>query len=1051
MNEETFFIEEDIRKLKKQVKNSADLTVINSTISNINNEISPIVNYTTNVFTKGEIASNSYFRCPSIQITNNNVVVAISDYRIGAGEDTSPISIVCKRSLDFGRTWSESIVVLARHTMNTGSRVMDGNLLYNKVTGRLFLFGRREDSNIDWFGATSKTGLIEDFVYTYSDDDGLTWSAEISLSSLVPLDCVCMGQSYGTGIQLKNGYLVLPIFKNTSNTSARLQSGILLSTDNGVTWAVKGFIPDTYGETNEATVVETDDNVILINCRGYISKRRVFITRDFGVTYETHTTDQKIIEPLGCAGTAVKIVNNGDILYAFCNPQNKSLRKNYSVQLSLDCKNWVTSYTYADDRLVNGYSVLATRNSKLLLVTEEYGTIVFHDISNIIYNKNLKLYNYISQTSSNSAYSDKLMQTASKFTLGTGKNASLVDVDISESVVNGSVDFTLEGNSGTINNIDSNFLGKVSGSLVENPNILKGNANIALALPADSGFGETSTVGYTSASSLNGVFKDNGATTNLQIPQQLFSFNIISIYENKYGTIPSADETMASKITWLKNNIYSLDCNWYGYGTCPSGNKASVKFLNGGAWVSGGSVISNTTSSVANITVSSLFVNSFLNLDCIDSTGLFHCLAYSDATDGTTASHILTDFVNLTISFNALYQSVGENKGGTGIHKIIITSNSKDATSSDSKIINLINPLRRVSTTVADTYSKSKVTRKIKSITGQANNTVINFADMLTGGTYVAYNSNGEYKTGIKGETLTFTNSSVTINYQLTTPIVETVDLKTSTDLIGVNPLKAYQGGNVSISSGLTIPTTYYTVPVNASATLSDYYSSLNISKDYTLDSLQNIKNRTYNDFLSTSAIYWGSTSILTGTITQVSGIQLHPGIIGYTSSTTANSGYRCITSQTSTLLSGGEKSTIIFKTATTLLGVTRYMGFHNTLDLTAPTNGVYVKIADGVLTGNVANTSVISTASTSYTVEANTWYRLVIELNSDATSATYKLYADNSATVLLETTLSASIPKTTGKEIGHGDVCTYSGTSAVTIGYLDYIDIILPNARRII
>jgi len=214
---------------------------------------------------------------------------------------------------------------------------------------------------------------------------------------------------------------------------------------------------------------------------------------------------------------------------------------------------------------------------------------------------------------------------------------------------------------------------------------------------------------------------------------------------------------------------------------------------------------------------------------------------------------------------------------------------------------------------------------------------------------------------------------------------------------------------------------------------------------------LADIANKQWNDFISASVLVpWIGVHLLSGTANGATGALKHPGTLMYSSSSSANSGYSVRQTANTIVLGGGEKSTAIIKTASTLMGVTRRIFFHDTIDATAPVDGVYTEIVDGVLSGKTSSNSTRTTTGTTYTLTADTWYRLKCEINKDATQATYTLYADDSATVLWTDTLSTNIPKTIGREVGHGDICTYSGSSAITIGYLDYIDIIIPNARRV-
>jgi hypothetical protein len=214
---------------------------------------------------------------------------------------------------------------------------------------------------------------------------------------------------------------------------------------------------------------------------------------------------------------------------------------------------------------------------------------------------------------------------------------------------------------------------------------------------------------------------------------------------------------------------------------------------------------------------------------------------------------------------------------------------------------------------------------------------------------------------------------------------------------------------------------------------------------------LEQIANKQWNEFCQNGAVApWAISSFSGGTGTAASGSAKHPGCIVYGSSSTINSGVGTRLNPSSILLVGGESTTIVFKTATTLNGVIRRMGFHDTVDHNPPTDGVYVEIINGVLEGETTNNGTRTATNTTYTLTADTWYRLKIELNSDATLATYTLFADDSSTILWTNSLSSNIPKTAGRETSQCDICSYGVASAITIGLLDYMDIIIPKARKV-
>jgi hypothetical protein len=193
------------------------------------------------------------------------------------------------------------------------------------------------------------------------------------------------------------------------------------------------------------------------------------------------------------------------------------------------------------------------------------------------------------------------------------------------------------------------FAGKAAGSTVANPHISKFVYDNAIKSPSDTlGWVEASYgCSYPNFSALSDEQKASVSQSNAgNISQQLFSFNLIEMVERKYGAIPS--ETTAGKVAWLKSNLSKTECNWYGYGSCPTGNKANLTqwAVDANNW---GSVYSNTASSPTNLQI---IQNASLP-NKIDANGFMYILAYTDASNGTIASAIYTDYISLELTLKA--------------------------------------------------------------------------------------------------------------------------------------------------------------------------------------------------------------------------------------------------------------------------------------------------------------------------------------------------------------------------------------------------------------
>jgi hypothetical protein len=198
----------------------------------------------------------------------------------------------------------------------------------------------------------------------------------------------------------------------------------------------------------------------------------------------------------------------------------------------------------------------------------------------------------------------------------------------------------------------ADFAGKVAGSTVENPHIVKAGATSTLQAP--SAFtGELSAATYPLLAALGGGTYNWAAspakTTAGFYDMHLFSFNLIEHIERTYGTIPKT--TVADKVAWIKDNVAILKGHWYGFGSSPAGNKAIFHrwSVTHNSW--NGVNASHVSGSVTKITNSFSATGGETGriIDAVDSTGFVHFLAYADPSDGVTASTINTDYVNLEV------------------------------------------------------------------------------------------------------------------------------------------------------------------------------------------------------------------------------------------------------------------------------------------------------------------------------------------------------------------------------------------------------------------
>jgi hypothetical protein len=188
------------------------------------------------------------------------------------------------------------------------------------------------------------------------------------------------------------------------------------------------------------------------------------------------------------------------------------------------------------------------------------------------------------------------------------------------------------------------------------------------------------------------------------------------------------------------------------------------------------------------------------------------------------------------------------------------------------------------------------------------------------------------------------------------------------------------------------------------------------------------------------------------GTVGGVAGTADHPGVIYLRDSTTENGGYRFMTPSASAfLLAGGERAELIFQARSARATASARFGWQDSTAInTQPTDGAWVEITgDGtaaVILGRCKNNAGPSSTGT-YTLGLNTWFRVVIEVNADATAVVFTLYSE-SGTQLWQSSVNANIPVVAGRETGFGLIVGETSTDAAAdILHVDYMNMTISRA----
>lgn len=325
----------------------------------------------------------NYFRIPFMCVTKHGTIVAGSDIRYNSGNDQSFIDIGTARSVDGGKTWIDKTVAMVNSRQDsTYSRCMDGTILYDEITDRIWLMGNYWNTGeSNWALSNIHKDSNWDCKICYSDDDGKTWSTPKSIRDLCPEGYSQFIGGVGSGIKMSNGALVFPIQISPigNRPSSYTESGIVYSLDNGATWNISSsFVP---GFASECNVIEYD-NKLWINCRQENSKhRKIYTTTNLGNTWVYNKLSEGAIQNSVCQGSMIKIpLDNESVLFSSPDGDNRNGLNLKVLSSSLNNFAEVTSIHHWG---THGYSCLAydKYNNKLYIVHEIWGSIEFKNIS----------------------------------------------------------------------------------------------------------------------------------------------------------------------------------------------------------------------------------------------------------------------------------------------------------------------------------------------------------------------------------------------------------------------------------------------------------------------------------------------------------------------------------------------------------------------------------------------------------------------------------------------------------------------------------------------
>ena len=296
----------------------------------------------SDVFVSGTNGYHTY-RIPSLLVSRKGTLFAFCEGRKNSRSDSGDIDLLCRRSEDGGRTWSNQQVIWddKENTCGNPCPVVD------QQSGTIWLlvtWNRGDDTEAQIKANAGKdTRRVR---LSRSDDDGITWSRPVEITQTAKQPAWCWyATGPGVGIQLEKGAsrgrLVIPCDHSvaaSADNPAGYSSHVIISDDHGETWKLGGVISP---QVNECQVVELADGTLMINMRNYDrskTTRAIATSADCGLTWSKVTHDPALVEPI-CQASFIRYTwpgPRGKSRLLFSNPASTSKRIEMTVRLSYD-------------------------------------------------------------------------------------------------------------------------------------------------------------------------------------------------------------------------------------------------------------------------------------------------------------------------------------------------------------------------------------------------------------------------------------------------------------------------------------------------------------------------------------------------------------------------------------------------------------------------------------------------------------------------------------------------------------------------------------------
>lgn len=326
------------------------------------------------------------YRIPGIVTSKKGTLLAVYDIRYKhAGDLPADIDVGLSRSTDGGETWEAPRVIMNFGTGDPKEGVGDPAILVDDRTGRIWVAAIWAHGGHSL--RTSKSGLklgeSGQFVLSYSDDDGKTWSEPRNITpEIAPdKDWRIVFNGPGGGITTRGGDLVFAAqYWDAENMP---HATLVFSRDRGETWKIG---KPARSNTTEAQVVELSDGSLMLNMRDNRGgSRAVSVTKDFGETWTEHPSNRKTLPEPVCQASLLRLdwtsgkEKKGRL--AFLNPNVTRGRYNMTLQISEDDGlTWPRKLRLYDPNCYGYSSLTLIGDEHLGALYETTGGLIFQKI-----------------------------------------------------------------------------------------------------------------------------------------------------------------------------------------------------------------------------------------------------------------------------------------------------------------------------------------------------------------------------------------------------------------------------------------------------------------------------------------------------------------------------------------------------------------------------------------------------------------------------------------------------------------------------------------------